>query len=210
MNKRLIQPFSGSACCGKPLKVAGNPADPGSTCYYVCTACGKPAAMARSPVQPAGDDRTTREVTDGLEYISTSPPPEFGGFHPNTVRICAGALREIAQLRAQLDAKTRETEECDNARRLAVMLQEHLQSDLAALRSSKLQVETAALVDRTELCALRTAWNEREPRLLQAERDLEECRDQLQEARKDKELTPEQKALQLKSWATERPARTGD
>ena len=60
-----------------------------------------------------------------------------------------------------------------------------LESDLAAMRSSKLQVETAALVDRTELCALRTAWNEREPRLMQAERDLEECRQQLQEALKD-------------------------
>lgn len=47
----------------------------------------------------SGSGLTTHEITDGLEYIATSPTPEFGGFHPNTVRIAKGALEEIARLR---------------------------------------------------------------------------------------------------------------
>lgn len=65
----------------------------------LCPHCGHVASACLSGL-------TTREVTDGLEYISTSPAPEFGGFHPNTVRICMGALEEITRLRAQLAAPT--------------------------------------------------------------------------------------------------------
>ena len=47
----------------------------------------------------SGSRLTTREITDGLEYIATSPAPECGGFHPNAVRIAQGALEEIVRLR---------------------------------------------------------------------------------------------------------------
>ncbi len=47
----------------------------------------------------SGSRLTTREITDGLEYIATSPAPEYGGFHPNAVRIAQGALEEIVRLR---------------------------------------------------------------------------------------------------------------
>lgn len=50
-----------------------------------------------------GSGLTTREITDGLEYIATSPAPEYGGFHPNTVSIAQGALEVILRLRVALE-----------------------------------------------------------------------------------------------------------
>ena len=55
----------------------------------------------------SGSGLTTREITDGLEYIATSPAPEYGGFHPNTVRIAQGALEVILRLRVALEEITR-------------------------------------------------------------------------------------------------------
>jgi len=60
----------------------------------------KPTGSAGPSCAGASGSRlTTREITDGLEYIATSPAPEYGGFHPNAVRIAQGALEEIARLR---------------------------------------------------------------------------------------------------------------
>lgn len=55
------------------------------------------------PPQVSGSGLTTRAITDGLEYIATSPQPEYGGFHPNTVKIAQGALEVILRLRVALE-----------------------------------------------------------------------------------------------------------
>jgi len=38
----------------------------------------------------------------GLKYIASSPKPEDGGFHPETVRIAKVSLKEIRKLRTAL------------------------------------------------------------------------------------------------------------
>lgn len=40
------------------------------------------------------------DVLDGLRYIADSPPPEFGGFHPEAVQTAIWAIAEIERLRA--------------------------------------------------------------------------------------------------------------
>jgi len=42
---------------------------------------------------------TMRETIRGLKYIAASPPPESGGFHPQTVLTAQAALYHIARLR---------------------------------------------------------------------------------------------------------------
>ena len=42
-----------------------------------------------------------RPTLDTLRYITKSPPPEHGGFHPHTVLCARSALYHIARLRRQ-------------------------------------------------------------------------------------------------------------
>lgn len=51
-----------------------------------------------------GRHRTPTEC--GLRYIAKSPPPEYGGFDAETVRLAKAALRLIARLRCQVAQKT--------------------------------------------------------------------------------------------------------
>lgn len=48
------------------------------------------------------------EIMDGLGYIGTSPAPEYGGFHPNTVKITASAAALVIFLESQLASLTAE------------------------------------------------------------------------------------------------------
>jgi hypothetical protein len=51
-------------------------------------------------------------VIEGLEYISSSPPQEHGGFHPQTIRIAKSALAFIRSL-AQRAGESAPLPDCD-------------------------------------------------------------------------------------------------
>jgi NAD-specific glutamate dehydrogenase len=78
---------------------------------------------------------------NGLGYIADSPPPEYGGFHPNAVRIAHNAAELVLGLERDLAARTQEVERltarCTERREVAESLLKERDQLRASLDEAK-------------------------------------------------------------------------
>ena len=88
-----------------------------------CPVCGGKWRRAMSEIP-----WTLDTTIEGLEYIADSPDPEYGGFHPEAVKIAKNALRHLRAASCLHEAcelwQIAESLECEGKTRRASQIRE--------------------------------------------------------------------------------------